>query len=1052
MKLEKVKIQAFRAYDTVENGTFDFCVAGKGHADFVSLYAPNGFGKTSFYDAVEFAFTNSISRFTRTGINQDASKSQKVAAKGIEDKQFVLRNKFSAAALNTFVEVYTGDSNVPITRNVELPRKGSVDFDFSGKKAVNKYFTEVVLAQEWIDAFLLVDNAEDRYEKFVQYFGDKDLHCYFKKLVELSNANEKQIDALQDDIKKLAKDLDFAGDKEVLSKVNASIAALAKSGESLQQVDENFSEKQSLAFANQISHRLNDIAKEQQSLEQKLSELNILDTGSKISAGIETYYKTQEQKQSLEKEKAALEKIVGLFNELGKNENQEKAILENITTLESVKRAQQDILQKMDSYLLLQKVKNKLEADIKSVEKTKLDAAKKVKDASVKHGATKASIDQINEQIATLEQSLKDIASLNETNSKNKTTADQLQKNITALNAAIKSLTEQKAYLALTVQACSKAISLNKAGKFPNTSDAVFKEFEKQIEALKTESQAVSDLETQLKILNGAIKKQEAFNEELEDFIARGAAIADEAQLSACPLCSHDYKTYAALSASIASNELLSELMKGLLAQRSTLESALKKLQAQIKKQQDKYSTDLQKKYAALQNSLLDLDATIEKNKADKKKTEQSLKQVSDAVKNYQKSLVVQSYDVYVKNIQDQLTKLHTDSKAPATALKEQSKLLQAAKTAQKQAENTLQALQDSMVKLLKDKTYATVLAFLAAHFPKTTAPQKSLQLIIAATDKKINTEHSALKKLRLQIASLKKAIESHALKSTSAQLTELTKTLTSIQAVILDVERRAAALLKVKIAHLTKAALQKIITTRRNEISGQIEDMVSLASRFLLLADLRKNVEPYLKFQKAKTEEEALLTRIGFLERTVQQYLHTERSRVIEHLDKQINSFFYQDLINDLYSRIDPHPDYKKVRFICDFNEDKPRLNVCLYQSAQSGSPIIPNLYFSTAQLNILSLSIFLAKALNTKDEKGKPINCIFIDDPIQSMDGINILSTIDLFRSIVLNQQKQIILSTHDHNFHNLLKKKMPPQYFKSKFLELETFGKVRQETFDN
>jgi len=87
------------------------------------------------------------------------------------------------------------------------------------------------------------------------------------------------------------------------------------------------------------------------------------------------------------------------------------------------------------------------------------------------------------------------------------------------------------------------------------------------------------------------------------------------------------------------------------------------------------------------------------------------------------------------------------------------------------------------------------------------------------------------------------------------------------------------------------------------------------------------------------------------------------------------------------------------------------------------------------------LSLSIFLASALKETEYK-----CIFIDDPIQSMDNINVLSTIDLLRSIVVNENRQIILSTHDENFHNLLKKKMPAELFESKFLELESFGKVR------
>ncbi|EKN6165817.1 exonuclease SbcC, partial [Yersinia enterocolitica] len=98
----------------------------------------------------------------------------------------------------------------------------------------------------------------------------------------------------------------------------------------------------------------------------------------------------------------------------------------------------------------------------------------------------------------------------------------------------------------------------------------------------------------------------------------------------------------------------------------------------------------------------------------------------------------------------------------------------------------------------------------------------------------------------------------------------------------------------------------------------------------------------------------------------------------------------------------------------------------------------------FSAAQLNILSLSIFLAKALHAK-HKEEPIESIFIDDPIHSMDSINILSTIDLLRNISTIFGRQIIISTHNYNFHELLKKKLPPEIFGSKFIYLESFGKV-------
>ena len=233
----------------------------------------------------------------------------------------------------------------------------------------------------------------------------------------------------------------------------------------------------------------------------------------------------------------------------------------------------------------------------------------------------------------------------------------------------------------------------------------------------------------------------------------------------------------------------------------------------------------------------------------------------------------------------------------------------------------------------------------------------------------------------------------------------------------------------------------------RKVHTKSEIEKYGKKIKEYSLLIELKKNVEPFLKYEQAKKTEAELKTRLKILEENVSKGLNYEKIEVTKYLDDQINSFFYQDLINDLYRRIDPHPDYKKIKFICDFKDDKPKLNICLYKD-NSDDLIIPNLYFSTAQLNILSLSIFLAKALNTKDNEGKPVNCIFIDDPIQSMDSINILSTIDLFRSLVINEKKQIILSTHDENFHSLLKKKMPPNLFKSKFMELEAFGKVKSQ----
>ena len=128
---------------------------------------------------------------------------------------------------------------------------------------------------------------------------------------------------------------------------------------------------------------------------------------------------------------------------------------------------------------------------------------------------------------------------------------------------------------------------------------------------------------------------------------------------------------------------------------------------------------------------------------------------------------------------------------------------------------------------------------------------------------------------------------------------------------------------------------------------------------------------------------------------------------------------------------------------FKVSFESDKPSLNILV--SDEVGGMISPILFFSAAQTNILSLSVFLANAIHAVDDNDNPIDVILIDDPIQSMDSINVLSTIDLLRSICLKFGKQIIISTHDENFFGLLQRKIPSEVFGSKFLQLEKFGVV-------
>lgn len=237
---------------------------------------------------------------------------------------------------------------------------------------------------------------------------------------------------------------------------------------------------------------------------------------------------------------------------------------------------------------------------------------------------------------------------------------------------------------------------------------------------------------------------------------------------------------------------------------------------------------------------------------------------------------------------------------------------------------------------------------------------------------------------------------------------------------------------------------LRNAIDKRYINIAKKIEKTkteVSEIERFNILIDELYSSFAKTKLNKKLVEHSLRLTKVF----KIKKELENDLVYITDTLKELVDGYFYKELINKVYEKIDPHPEFKEIKFECSFPENScPQLNVFV-QKEKSSDFISPNLSFSSAQISVLSLSIFLARAINNKGFNGKPCECILIDDPIQSMDSINILSTIDLLRNVSLNLDRQIVISTHDENFFELMKVKLPVD--KSKFFSLVSYGRVEQ-----
>lgn len=215
------------------------------------------------------------------------------------------------------------------------------------------------------------------------------------------------------------------------------------------------------------------------------------------------------------------------------------------------------------------------------------------------------------------------------------------------------------------------------------------------------------------------------------------------------------------------------------------------------------------------------------------------------------------------------------------------------------------------------------------------------------------------------------------------------------------------------------------------NLTSSRLNDLISFVE------SLKKSIELNSQLLDLQAELKKVISAL--------KELDSARDKSILYIEKKIHKEFNEKLINDIYQKVEPHPTLKEIKFVPELDGDRAKLDILVKNNSKLGNSKAPVVYFSAAQINILSLSIFLAKSLQNDN---KVVNTIFMDDPIQFLDSINTLSFIDLIRVITsekgLNQQ--VFISTHDESFYKLLKRKIDPEHYASNFMELETFGIIK------
>ena len=220
-------------------------------------------------------------------------------------------------------------------------------------------------------------------------------------------------------------------------------------------------------------------------------------------------------------------------------------------------------------------------------------------------------------------------------------------------------------------------------------------------------------------------------------------------------------------------------------------------------------------------------------------------------------------------------------------------------------------------------------------------------------------------------------------------------------------------------------------------QIGESLALRLAQSSAMATIEELRREVNTLRRDIAVREKSITARARTGDLAQRVIEALREAASAVVEERLREINP-----LLQNIWARIDPHPAFRLVSFFSQVFRGKGQLSTIVTDPIEDKTCELPAAILSSSQVNALAVSVFLA--LNIGIPK-PPLPVAILDDPLQSLDDINLLGLVDLFRRT--KDHRQFLVSTHDARFGGLLSRKLRPghQSGRTLVIELGTWSRV-------
>ncbi|MFI3214309.1 MAG: AAA family ATPase [Eubacteriales bacterium] len=1027
-KIREVNIEAFRAYE--EEQKFEFVHKKTGDiADLVVIYAPNGYGKTSFFDAIEWVVTDEIGRFKSTkAIKQEVDS----------EKGDILKNRNSNKHQgsvqiinenNCIFEKKTKKRTGNMKSDYKAGNLAPVPDEFSGiinEKAT--FCTTNMLAHDKITSFLHSYTAEDK-SKALQVFWDTNgysgtlekIQSIYTEIEKSQKILSKEIRAEENDLKQYK----YESNKEqnlynLISSFNDTNTEYKIDVQNIVEDIDSILEKTDLIL------KKIQFAKNNNELSVNTIDLLINDYPDYIlnNNKLREY---RNDKKMLERKKELLNIVEGLYKQKKILQSKRDEYLVIINNWEIFVNAEKEIAEKSIRKETIEKNKVVLKKKLVQIRETISKSNEHIAEADIqketeikKKKNVEIEFDKYNENKSNLEKYsnliIKESELLSQSINKRSLVSDEISN--------IESYIENK---------CSE----EQIKDFVSTTilELIFK-----VESLK---KVKLEQEKIVHYLEENYNNTVALQEKINQLLIQGKELIESTNVSECPLCHAKYDDYTSLISQV------NAVYQGNIQ--------LENIQSEIEENKKVYALtigDLASVKDELQKELLGI---LDVKKSEFKKQNDNIHKYQIQINDWnnlivnlrrENDLIQKSYESINFDIQNtetiNLLKSKIDEKIISISQNIESYKSKVA-TNQEEVKNLeINLRQDEInsieldgriTQLKNNEMYNTILLFLK---------NQSIHINNDDFQKILNGIVVIENKLQQDII----LCESQIINSQN-EVNDTSEAVESQYAVILQKSQEISVItdeyrLRLKNIFGDEAIQEsrelKMLEKQKQDIENS---NMNLNRNILLLQSIISNSNG-LKEQKnwisRKKEYDRKVTKCDMI-KAKKEKLEISKKIVEEYIVKETNSYFNSDTINHIYHKIDPHPTMNHIKFITERSDKGMQTHIYTYDESEEDK-MSPVLYLSSAQVNILSLCIFLGKVLT---EKNTTLNTIFMDDPIQHLDGINLLAFIDLLRTITTTMGRQIVISTHNEHFYNLIKVKMDDEYYLSRFIELNSVGVI-------